>query len=61
MRRCPCGFVDHPQIACTDSPAAVQCHQGRVSRFVDDHMDLVVLIKPLTRKELACVLSLLEA
>ncbi|PRQ08429.1 YifB family Mg chelatase-like AAA ATPase [Enhygromyxa salina] len=53
MNPCPCGFLGHPERVCTDSPAAVQRYQGRVSGPFIDRMDLVVPVTPLTTKELA--------
>lgn len=53
MNPCPCGFLGHPERVCTDSPAAVQRYQGRVSGPFLDRMDLVVPVTPLTADELA--------
>ncbi|KIG17116.1 MG(2+) CHELATASE FAMILY PROTEIN / ComM-related protein [Enhygromyxa salina] len=53
MNPCPCGFLGHPERVCTDSPAAVQRYQGRVSGPFIDRMDLVVPVTPLTTDELA--------
>jgi len=53
MNPCPCGFMGHPERVCTDSPAAVQRYQGRVSGPFIDRMDLVVPVTPLTSGELA--------
>lgn len=53
MNPCPCGFLGHPERVCTDSPAAVQRYQGRVSGPFVDRMDLVVPVTPLTSDELA--------
>lgn len=53
MNPCPCGFLGHPERVCTDSPAAVQRYQNRVSGPFLDRMDLVVPVTPLTREELA--------
>ncbi|PRQ04151.1 Competence protein ComM [Enhygromyxa salina] len=53
MNPCPCGFLGHPERVCTDSPAAVQRYQGRVSGPFIDRIDLVVPVTPLTREELA--------
>jgi magnesium chelatase family protein len=53
MNPCPCGFLGHPERVCTDSPAAVQRYQNRVSGPFLDRIDLVVPVTPLTREELA--------
>ena len=53
MNPCPCGFLGHPERVCTDSPAAVQRYQGRVSGPFVDRMDLVVPVTPLSSQELA--------
>lgn len=53
MNPCPCGWLGHPERVCTDSPAAVQRYQSRVSGPFLDRMDLVVPVTPLSREELA--------
>ncbi len=53
MNPCPCGWLGHGGRACTDSPAAVQRYQGRVSGPFLDRMDLVVPVTGLTPEELA--------
>jgi magnesium chelatase family protein len=53
MNPCPCGFLGHPERVCTDSPAAVQRYQGRVSGPFLDRIDLVVPVTPLSQEELA--------
>jgi magnesium chelatase family protein len=52
MNPCPCGFLGHPERVCTDSPAAVQRYQGRVSGPFLDRLDLVVPVTPLSPIEL---------
>lgn len=53
MNPCPCGWLGHPERACTCSPAAVQRYQGRVSGPFLDRIDLVVPVVPLDREQLA--------
>lgn len=53
MNPCPCGWLGHPERACTDSPHAVRRYQGRVSGPFLDRMDLVVPVTPLSPEELA--------
>ncbi len=53
MNPCPCGFLGHPERVCTDSPAAVQRYQSRVSGPFLDRVDLVVPVTPLSQEELA--------
>jgi magnesium chelatase family protein len=53
MNPCPCGWLGHPERVCTDSPAAVQRYQSRVSGPFLDRLDLVVPVTPLSREELA--------
>ncbi|MFV8750513.1 YifB family Mg chelatase-like AAA ATPase [Nannocystaceae bacterium ST9] len=53
MNPCPCGWLGHPERVCTDSPAAVQRYQGRVSGPFLDRIDLVVPVTPLSREELS--------
>jgi magnesium chelatase family protein len=53
MNPCPCGWLGHPERVCTDSPAAVQRYQSRISGPFLDRIDLVVPVTPLSPEELA--------
>lgn len=46
MNPCPCGYLGHPQRACTCSPPAVARYLGRVSGPLLDRLDLVVPVAP---------------
>ncbi len=46
MNPCPCGYLGHPQRACTCSPTAVARYLGRVSGPLLDRIDLVVPVAP---------------
>lgn len=46
MNPCPCGYLGHPERTCTDSIAAVQRYQSRISGPFLDRMDLVVPVHP---------------
>lgn len=52
MNPCPCGYLGHPERVCTDSPAAVQRYQSRVSGPFLERIDLVVPVTPLRNDEL---------
>ncbi len=42
MRRCPCGWLGHPERACVDKRSAVRRFHERLSGALLDRMDLVV-------------------
>lgn len=46
MNPCPCGYLGHPQRACTCSPQAVTRYLSRVSGPLLDRLDLVVPVAP---------------
>ena len=46
MNPCPCGFLGHPERACTDSVWAVQRYRQRLSGPLIDRIDLVVPLSP---------------
>ncbi|MCA9707042.1 MAG: ATP-binding protein [Myxococcales bacterium] len=46
MNPCPCGYLGHPQRACTCAPPAVARYLGRISGPLLDRLDLVVPISP---------------
>ena len=52
MTRCPCGYLEHPDRVCTDSPAAVELYQSRVGARLLSYFDLAVAVDPLTRAAL---------
>lgn len=52
MNPCPCGYLGHPDRACTCPVRAVQRYQGRVSGPFLDRMDLVVPVVPVAPGEL---------
>lgn len=53
MNPCPCGYLGHPERTCTDSPAAVQRYQERLSGPLFDRLDLVVPVHAASPVELA--------
>lgn len=46
MNPCPCGYLGHPQRACTCSPQSVMRYLSRVSGPLLDRLDLVVPVAP---------------
>jgi len=53
MNPCPCGYLNHPDRVCVDTPAQVQRYQGRISGPLLDRFDLVVPVMPTPPKVLA--------
>ncbi|MFV8750344.1 ATP-binding protein [Nannocystaceae bacterium ST9] len=41
-RRCPCGWLGHPERACVDGPGAIRRFLARIPQPLLDHVDLVV-------------------
>lgn len=46
MNPCPCGYLGHPHRACSDTIAAVQRYQQRMSGPLLDRMDLLIPMAP---------------
>ena len=42
MQRCPCGWLGHPERACTDKLAAIRRFQARLPSSLLDRIDLVI-------------------
>ncbi len=53
MNPCPCGYYNHPEIACTCPPGAVQRYLNKVSGPLMDRIDIHVEVIPVPFKELA--------
>ncbi len=54
MNPCPCGFLGHPDRACTDPPTAVARYRRKLSGPLLDRIDLVVPITPRASASIAC-------
>ncbi len=52
MNPCPCGYLTHPEKACTCLPGQVQRYLGRVSGPLMDRFDLQVEVRPVPVHEL---------
>jgi magnesium chelatase family protein len=44
MNPCPCGYLGHPSIACTDTRTQVARYQGKISGPLLDRIDLHVSV-----------------
>lgn len=53
MNPCPCGYYNHPTIACKCSPMNIINYMGRISGPLMDRIDLQVEVAPLTSEELS--------
>ena len=53
MNPCPCGNYNHPTIACTCPPGAVQHYLSKISGPLMDRIDLHVEVVPVSHAELA--------
>ncbi|MEE9386636.1 MAG: YifB family Mg chelatase-like AAA ATPase [Nannocystaceae bacterium] len=53
MNPCPCGFLGHPERACTDSVRSIERYQRKLSGPLLDRIDLVVPVTPVSSDELA--------
>ena len=53
MNPCPCGYYNHPTVACTCPPGAVRKYLGKVSGPLMDRMDIHLEIIPVPFEELA--------
>lgn len=52
MNPCPCGYLGHPERACSDPVSAIQRYQQRLSGPLLDRIDLVVPLWPASTEEL---------
>ena len=53
MNPCPCGYYNHPEIACTCQPGAVQRYLNKVSGPLLDRIDIHVEVIPVPFSELS--------
>lgn len=53
MNPCPCGYYNHPTIACTCNPGAVNKYMAKVSGPLMDRIDLHIEVTPLSHEALA--------
>ncbi|MBQ9474211.1 MAG: YifB family Mg chelatase-like AAA ATPase [Bacteroidales bacterium] len=53
MNPCPCGYYNHPTIACTCNPGAVNKYMGKISGPLLDRIDLHIEVTPLAHEALA--------
>ena len=53
MNPCPCGYYNHPRVACTCPPGAVKKYMGKVSGPLLDRIDLQIEVVPVPFRELA--------
>ena len=53
MNPCPCGYYNHPTVACTCPPGAVKKYMGKVSGPLLDRIDLQIEVVPVPFRELA--------
>ena len=53
MNPCPCGYYNHPTIACTCNPGAVNKYMAKVSGPLLDRIDLHIEVTPLSHEALA--------
>ena len=52
MNPCPCGYYNHPKIACTCPPGAVKKYMNKVSGPLLDRIDIQLEVAPLTNEQL---------
>ncbi len=53
MNPCPCGYYNHPTIACTCGEAAVKRYMSKVSGPLLDRIDIQIEVTPVPFKELS--------
>lgn len=49
---CPCGYSDHPRIACRCSDRQLQVHDSKLSGPLLDRIDMQIFVEPLGKEEL---------
>lgn len=52
MNPCPCGYYNHPKVACTCPPGAVLKYMNKVSGPLLDRIDIHIEVAPLTNEQL---------
>lgn len=52
MNPCPCGYYNHPKVACTCPPGAVKKYMNKVSGPLLDRIDIHIEVAPLSNEEL---------
>ena len=52
MNPCPCGYYNHPKVACTCPPGAVKKYMNKVSGPLFDRIDIHIEVAPLTNEQL---------
>jgi magnesium chelatase family protein len=55
MNPCPCGYYNHPEIACTCSPGQVQKYLNKISGPLLDRIDIHVEVTPVPFRDLSTV------
>lgn len=55
MNPCPCGYLGHPERACTDSAQSIERYQRKLSGPLLDRIDLIVPVTPIAPSELAAL------
>ena len=53
MNPCPCGYYNHPEIACTCGPGVVQKYLAKISGPLLDRIDIHVEVVPVPFRELS--------
>ena len=53
MNPCPCGYLGHPERACTDSAQSIERYQRKLSGPLLDRIDLIVPVTPVAASELS--------
>jgi magnesium chelatase family protein len=49
---CPCGYADHPRIACRCSDRQLHAHDSKLSGPLLDRIDMQIFVEPLGKEEL---------
>jgi len=49
---CPCGYADHPRIACRCSDRQLHAHDSKLSGPLLDRIDMQIFVEPLGQEEL---------
>ena len=53
MNPCPCGYYNHPDIACTCQPGQVQKYLSRISGPLLDRIDIQIEVVPVPFKDIS--------